>query len=116
MSNFLSADYEPVRRWLYGIALAIIAGAVGFRLLTGEQGAAIGAIVTAVLLVPTAELVRTKTKAYKTVAAGKDENGVVRSGPAAAPLFTVGAPVEVTPAGPSPYGPGGYVIDDSPDL
>jgi len=58
--KFLDQEREPLRRWLYGVAVAALALAVSLGLLTGEVAVAVGGIITAVLVVPAAEIARSK--------------------------------------------------------
>jgi hypothetical protein len=58
---------EPVRLYLYGIAVAAIAAAIGLGLVTESVGALIAGLVVAVLAVPTTEVVRASVYAPATV-------------------------------------------------
>jgi len=49
---------EPVRLYLYGVLLAVLAVLVGYGTLTGEQAALWAALGAAVLGVPVTELLR----------------------------------------------------------
>ena len=101
MIKFLSPAYEPVRAWLYGVAVAGIAIAVLLNWLSAAEGAAVATFVGAILMVPLAELVRTKTAAWKQTGAVKDKaTGQLKAGPAATGSTPVGTEVETLRAEP----------------
>jgi hypothetical protein len=60
MRDFFSKDGEPVRRYVYGVAVALLALLVTLGVVTGEAATAVGGFLAAALLVPTAEIVRSK--------------------------------------------------------
>jgi hypothetical protein len=103
--NFLSPKYEPVRTWLYGIAGTGIGIALLFGWLTNEQAAAITLFAGSVLLVPAAEILRTKTASYRQVAALREPDGTQVAGPAAPGVIETGDVVDVTTAEPTPWAP-----------
>lgn len=58
--TFLSAQYEPLRRYLYGIFGSLLAVAAVYGFVTQEQALAIGAVIAAACLVPAVEAARAK--------------------------------------------------------
>lgn len=58
--KFLDPESEPVRRWAYGVGAALVALALVFGWVTGEQSVAIGVVVAAALGIVPAEVARTK--------------------------------------------------------
>lgn len=60
MRDFFSREGEPVRRYVYGVAVALLALLVTLGVVTGEAATAVGGFLAAALLVPAAELVRSK--------------------------------------------------------
>jgi hypothetical protein len=58
--KFLDPSSEPVRRWVYGTAVSLVALALVFGWVTGEQSVAIGVVVAAALGIVPAEVARTK--------------------------------------------------------
>lgn len=60
--KFLDPATEPVRRWVYGSALALVALAVVFGWVTGEQATAVGAVVAAALAIVPGEIARSKVQ------------------------------------------------------
>lgn len=60
MPNFLSAETEPLRRYLYGIGVVVLALLVSLGVVTDDLSRAVDAILVAVLLVPAVEVARRK--------------------------------------------------------
>ncbi len=70
LSKFLSKENEPVRRYLYGIGTAVLVLLGTLGLLTGSVVTAVGGVLVAALLVPTAAVLRDKVSPYP----GPDED------------------------------------------
>jgi uncharacterized membrane protein YphA (DoxX/SURF4 family) len=60
MPKFLSAESEPLRRYLYGVGVVILGLLVVLGVLTDEVAFAVGAVLSAALLVPAVEVARSK--------------------------------------------------------
>ncbi|MFC0623820.1 hypothetical protein [Kribbella deserti] len=73
LAKFLSKENEPVRVYLYGVATAVLVllGTVG--VLTGSVVTAIGGVLVAALLVPTAAVLRDKVTPYPVPVPPEDE-------------------------------------------
>lgn len=85
MYRFLSAEGEPLRRYLYGVLASLVAVAVLVGVLTSEQGVAITAVIGAGLLVPAIELTRSKVTPVGSVATEPED---------ADPLGLAGDPIQ----------------------
>lgn len=60
LSKFLSKEEEPLRRYLYGVGVVVLALLVTLGVLTEEVAFSIGAVLSAALLVPAVEVARRK--------------------------------------------------------
>jgi hypothetical protein len=58
---------EPVRLYLYGLALPVLAVLVGFGVIDGADSALWAAVIVAALAIPTTEIVRAHVYAPATV-------------------------------------------------
>ena len=65
MLKFLSAESEPVRRYLYGVLGSALIILVTLGLVSAEEAAVYGGLAGAVLLVPAVELARSKVSPYQ---------------------------------------------------
>jgi uncharacterized membrane protein HdeD (DUF308 family) len=65
LRKFLSAEDEPLRRYLYGVAIPVLALLVGVGVLTASVAALVAAVVGAVLLVPGVESLRAKVTPHR---------------------------------------------------
>lgn len=70
--SFLDPSHEPLRRYIYTAATALVAIAVIVGFVTAEQAVAVTAFLGAVLLVPVVELARAKVDSPATVEAKVD--------------------------------------------
>ncbi len=58
--KFLSAEYEPLRRYVYGVLAALVAVGIVTGVLTDELAVSLTAVAGAALLVPAVEVARSK--------------------------------------------------------
>lgn len=67
LRRFLSAEHEPVRRYVYSVLLAVLGLLVTFGVLTDADSAAIAVAAGSVLLVgiPGVELARSKVTPWR---------------------------------------------------
>ena len=60
--KFLSSEYEPVRRYLYGVFGSLLAVAAVYGLFTAEQALVVGSVVASVFLIPAVEAARARVR------------------------------------------------------
>lgn len=72
MPSFLSAESEPLRRYIYGVAVVVLGLLVTLGVLTDELAFALGGVLSVALIVPAVEVARSKVDSPAT-AAVKDE-------------------------------------------
>lgn len=60
LNRFLSKDEEPLRRYVYGVGVVILALLVTLGVITDDLSKAIDAILVAALLIPGVEVARSK--------------------------------------------------------
>lgn len=73
MTSFLSAESEPLRRYLYGVGAVVLALLVTLGVLTDEVAFGVGAVLSAVLLVPAVEVARSKVTPVPAESAPEDD-------------------------------------------
>lgn len=69
MPNFLSAETEPLRRYVYGVAVGVLGLLVILGVVTDEVAYAVGGFLSVVLVVPAVEVARSKVDSPATAAA-----------------------------------------------
>jgi len=72
MPSFLSAETEPLRRYIYSVAVAILGLLVLLGVVTDDLAFAVGGVLAVALVVPAVEVARSKVDSPETSVA-KDE-------------------------------------------
>ena len=72
IKRFISKENEPVRRYIYGVTVAVVALLVVLGFITNQVGLSIGGVATALFLIPTTEVVRNRVTPNAKVPAVKD--------------------------------------------
>ncbi|MGL5825568.1 MAG: hypothetical protein ACRCYU_12270 [Nocardioides sp.] len=60
MTKYLSAEHEPLRRYVYGVAVAVLALLVTLGVITETASLAVGGVLSVALLIPAVEVARSK--------------------------------------------------------